>query len=130
MVRNFDLEKVFVGLDQLYNLAPSWKDYPRYNIGKLENGYKIEMALPGWELPQFEVTFKDGVLTVIGEKQEAEALDWIHRGISGKGFEKMFRLYPDLEVKEATFKNGMLSISMEFPPKKETPTATIPVKEV
>lgn len=125
-----DLEKVFVGFDQLYNDLPfTWKNYPRTNIGKSENGYKLEVALPGWELPQINVTLKDGVLTVSGDKQEVdEELEWIHRGISGKSFMKSFKVDASLDVKKATFKNGMLSISMEFLPKVDAPPTAIPVE--
>lgn len=123
----FDLDKVFVGLDQLYNYPFGVKDYPRCNIGKSENGYKLEMALPGWKYSDVEVSFQDGVLTVSGSKEEVtEGLEWIHKGISEKSFERAFKVNSTLEVKGAKFEDGMLTVEMQYLPK--TTAVKIPVE--
>lgn len=127
MFRFPELEKVFLGLDRIYDLPVSIKDYPRYNIGKSENGYKLEMALPGWKPDQFELTLQDGVLKISGEKQEIDDnLTWVHRGISGKSFEKTFKVDGSLKITKATFEDGMLNVDMEFVP--ETSAIKIPVE--
>ena len=98
-----DFEKFFIGLDTFYN-RPQFTtkiEYPRYNIGKVENGYNIMVALPGWRREDLKVTLHEGTLTVAGlkKKEDAEHVDWQHKGISGKSFEKMFGISQELEVK-------------------------------
>ena len=112
-----NLEKVFVGIDDLFNLPFGMENYPRYNIAKSGNGYSLEMALPGWDPGQVSMTFQDGVLKVTGEKQEVtEEPIWMHKGISSKSFEKAFKVNSNLEVKKATFDNGLLKVTMEYVP--------------
>jgi len=115
-----NLEKVFVGIDDLFNLPFGGENYPRYNIGKVQNGYSLEMALPGWDPKQVSITFQDGVLKVNGDKQEVtEEPAWMHKGISSKSFTKAFKVNSNLEVKKAEFDNGMLRVSMEYTPATE-----------
>lgn len=108
------LDTFFVGFDNLLNIPAA--EYPRYNTAKIvDGGYLLEIALPGWEPSHVEVCLHKGVLTIKGEKQpDNENLQWIHKGISSKSFERNFKLDTDLEVKSAKFHNGMLSISLEY----------------
>ena len=79
------------------------------------------MALPGWSPEQVTLTLQDGVLKVVGEKQEVtEDIEWSHKGISSKSFEKAFKVNSNLEVKKASLENGMLKIAMEYVPVSES----------
>lgn len=121
--------KLFVGFDNFANLPSITHklEYPRYNIGKHDGGYEIMMALPGWSKEAVSVELHDATLTVKGVKQEIESkVDWVHRGISGKGFEKAFKLDSALQVTSAKLENGMLSISLEYTPSSKP--VTIPVE--
>ena len=112
---NMKLDTFFVGFDNFARNIPV-TDYPRYNTLKTDDGgYLLQVALPGWEPTNVDVCLHKGVLTIKGEKQEQdENLQWIHKGISSKSFERNFKLDTDLEVKSAKFHNGMLSISLEY----------------
>lgn len=116
-------DNFFVGFDNFTKSIPI-NDYPRYNTLKTDDGgYMLQVALPGWEPEHIDLCVHKGVLTIKGEKQaEDENLQWIHRGISGKSFERNFKLDTDLEVKNAEFRAGMLVIhlaySMNHTPKK------------
>lgn len=109
------LDTFFVGFDNFTRNIPV-TDYPRYNTLKTDDGgYLLQVALPGWEPSNVDVCLHKGVLTIKGEKQEQdENLQWIHKGISSKSFERNFKLDTDLEVKSAKFHNGMLSISLQY----------------
>ena len=109
------LDTFFVGFDNLLQNMPA-AEYPRYNTAKIvDAGYLLEIALPGWEPTNVEVYLDKGVLNIKGQKQpDNENLQWIHKGISSKSFERNFKLDTDLEVKSAKFHNGMLSISLEY----------------
>jgi len=109
------LDTFFVGFDNFARNIPV-TDYPRYNTLKTDDdGYLLQVALPGWEPEHVEVSLHKGVLTIKGEKQpENENLQWIHKGISTKSFERNFKLDTDLEVKSAKFHNGMLEVYLQY----------------
>ena len=124
-----NLEKFFVGFDNLIN-SPLYTqqapEYPRYNIEKVENGYIVEVAVPGWNKTQISVNVHKNVLTIKGEKKENnEGRGWVHKGISGKSFEKHLKLDNALEVSSASMENGMLKIDLSYSPSSK-PTS-IPI---
>jgi len=124
-----NLEKFFVGFDNLVN-SPLYTqqapEYPRYNIEKVENGYIVEVAVPGWNKTQISVNVHKNILTIKGEKKENnEGRDWVHKGISGKSFEKHLKLDNALEVSSASMENGMLTIDLSYSPSSK-PTS-IPI---
>lgn len=109
------VDNFFVGFDNFARTFHNTVDYPRYNIIKdFDDGYKVQVALPGWEASQIKVTLHSGVLTIKGEKQSDEEIQWVHRGISGKSFERSFKLDTDLEVASAKFLNGLLTITLRY----------------
>ena len=69
----------------------------------------------------FEIVDSDGSLTVLGEKSKATVTDGhdfrCRERIYGR-FRRLYRLPPDLDTENAaaTFKNGMLSISVPARP--------------
>ncbi|MBL6840544.1 MAG: Hsp20 family protein [Pelagibacterales bacterium] len=124
-----NLEKFFVGFDNLVN-SPLYTqqapEYPRYNIEKVENGYIVEVAVPGWNKTQISVNVHKNILTIKGEKKENnEGRGWVHKGISGKSFEKHLKLDNALEVSSASMENGMLKIDLSYSPSSK-PTS-IPI---
>ena len=124
-----NLEKFFVGFDNLIN-SPLYTqqapEYPRYNIEKVENGYIVEVAVPGWNKTQISVNVHKNILTIKGEKKENnEGRGWVHKGISGKSFEKHLKLDNSLEVSSASMENGMLKIDLSYSPSSK-PTS-IPI---
>jgi len=125
--KHFD--KLFVGFDNFASLPAITQklEYPRYNIGKHEDGYQIMVALPGWNKEAVSVELHEGNLTVKGVKQEENTkVDWIHKGISGKAFDKVFKVDTALEVTKATLVDGMLQISLQYTPSSKP--VTIPVE--
>ena len=113
-----EFAKLFIGLDNLQDTvftAPV--EYPRYNVVKVgAHGYRIEVALPGWEKDQVKVICTNNVLSIEGDKKSEDNSneDLIHKGISGKSFERRFKLDSDLEVKTASMDNGMLKVGLEY----------------
>ena len=124
-----NLEKFFVGFDNIANspLFPqTTTEYPRYNIEKVEGGYVVQVAVPGWKKEQISVNVHKNILTIKGEKKEVnEGREWIHKGISGKSFERHLKLDNSLEVTEATMTDGMLEVKVMYSPSSK-PTS-IPI---
>jgi|TARA_B110000259_G_C13696833_1_gene274677 molecular chaperone IbpA len=117
-----DFDKLFVGFDRLNkeltrrNEASPLSNYPRYNlVGVGDSGYRIEMALPGWSKDNIDIKQHKNKLTIEGkEKQELDAEEtYIHKGLSGKTFSRIFTLGDWVEVSDAGFKNGMLVINLQ-----------------
>jgi len=106
-----DLEKFFVGYTDLPTVSTN--AHPRFNIFKLkDNGYQIDIAVPGLTKDQVSVTHHKDTLHIKGEKisDGTPGISTIHRGFSGKGFERSFKVDADLEVSKAQLTNGVLTI--------------------
>ena len=128
-----NLEKIFVGFDKLVNSPlylqqsqQSTPDYPRYNIENIDDGYIGYVAVPGWSKDQISVNVHKNILTIRGVAEpRTEGRNWVHKGISGKSFEKLLKLDNSLEVTKATQVNGMLTIELLYSPSSK-PTS-IPI---
>ena len=110
----------FVGFDRLFNelfkhqgLQYSPPSYPPYNLVKDGDNYTIEMALAGLTDKDIDVEVAENVLTISYEKVEDKDEEVIHKGLAMRSFKRSFNLAEDIEVKKASFKNGLLSIVME-----------------
>ena len=110
----------FVGFDRLFQelfaqqtLTKHAPSYPPYNLVKDGDTYTIEMAMAGLSDKDIDVVLEDKTLTISYEKTDEEDKDVIHQGLAHRSFKRSFNLAEDIEVKKATFKNGLLSIVME-----------------
>jgi HSP20 family protein len=95
---------------------------PACNVWDDENGFYIQMALPGWEANQMSLEVNSRMLTVKGERRQPERSDGVRYHLEefgGHRFARMFRLpsVVDHDKASATHKNGILTIS--FPKREE-----------
>ena len=145
MPMNFgDMEKALgftVGFDSMFdrlfgaldhpNPNPNNKQgYPPYNIRKDgETKYFIEMAVAGLSEEDLEVELKEGILSVrsgVGKKEE-EKVEYVHRGIAKRTFERNFTLSDDVIVKGCDLNNGMLIVELEKVIPEEKRARLIPI---
>ena len=76
-----DLHKFMLGFDRFVNdtsvFSPMIEGgYPRFNILRVgERGYRIELAIPGWNKKDIEITLHKGLLTVAGKIKREEKED-------------------------------------------------------
>ena len=89
--------------------------FPPHNIIKVnDTHYMVELAIAGFDEKEIDITVKDGLMTVKGEKQQADnEVNYLHKGIGTRSFSKTIRLADTIEVQGAAFKNGILSIGLE-----------------
>ncbi|GEA52591.1 MULTISPECIES: Hsp20 family protein [Vibrio] len=120
-----------IGFDRLFNMmeASSAKNtsagYPPYNIEQQdENNYRITMAVAGFADDQLDITQKENVLIVRGERQAEEGKKYIYQGIAERDFERKFQLADYVKVVGATMENGLLHIDLQ----REIPEAMKPRK--
>ena len=121
-----DFPKFFLGFDRFENnLYHLDNEYPRYNIVKTDGGYRVELAIPGWNKSNIEITLLNDVLTVRGVcKQKAENKDesYIHKGLSGKDFLRTFTVGSNIQLNKAYMNKGLLCIDLdEVVPEEDRP---------
>jgi HSP20 family protein len=114
-----ELDRVFG--NALTNGSRVW--HPATDVIEQANGYLVNLELPGVQPDAVEVVFEQNTLTVRGTKaptvqptEDAELRIYTAERVSG-AFERSFRLpeHVDGNAIQATFQNGVLSISI---PKK------------
>lgn len=101
-------------MNHTHNMTSS-TGFPPYNIVKhTDFEFSIEMALAGLTKEDIEVEVSDGTITVKSVwDSKAENAEVLHRGISHKKFTRKFTIADDIEVKGASFENGLLEINLE-----------------
>ncbi len=131
------LNNHFVGVDRLIDqmiyatTLDSSTSYPPYNIvRKSDYEYEIEIACAGFSEENLDVTQTGRELVVSGQKDNKSSNEYLHKGIGSRNFKRKFSLADNVDVKEVTIGNGMLSIRLErYIPEEERPRK-IPIGKV
>lgn len=120
MMNASDLQKFFLGFDRMNDLFDDVQQmtstYPRYNIVKVgQTGYRVEVAVPGWDISDLEITLDKNDLCIEGlnKKTLGDGEEYIHKGLSGKQFRRSFRVGENIKVLSAKMQNGMLMVDLE-----------------
>jgi molecular chaperone IbpA len=124
-MRRYDLAPLlrssvgFDRFDQLFDTAnrsnTAANPYPPYNIEKVEDDYRISMAVAGFSEADIEITVKDNTLIVEGSPlTEPDGVSYLHRGIAGRGFERRFQLAENVNVHAAHMENGLLHVDLQY----------------
>lgn len=123
-MRNFDFAPLYrstIGFDHLTSLLDSvtqreqsQPSYPPYNIELLgKDQYRITMAVAGFVDAELQIHSERQTLTVRGKKAEDDkARNYLHQGIAGRNFERVFQLADHVKVTGATLENGLLNIDL------------------
>lgn len=116
-----NLAKILVGFDDMFSTMESrfgnqlQSNYPPHNIIKVnDNQYAIQMAVAGFKKNEISVEVKDDVLTITShQSNNHDDLDYIHRGLSFRSFERSFKLAEHVLVQNASISDGILTIQLE-----------------
>jgi molecular chaperone IbpA len=134
-MRNLNLDpfwRTSIGFDRLFDLMDESlrfepeDHYPPCNIVRTgEDKYRISLAVAGFKPEQISVTVHQNTLTITGRvnEQQGEA-EYLYRGIAGRPFERRFNLADYVEVRRASFEDGLLQIELE----REVPESMKPRK--
>ena len=126
-MNTLDLTPVFrtaIGFDRMANLVDTMmaggidnqSNWPPYNIEKHgEDAYQISMAVAGFSEDELNITVHDQMLIVQGTHapDSGDGVEYLHRGIAGRNFERRFQLADFIEVHDASLKDGLLHIALE-----------------
>jgi molecular chaperone IbpA len=143
-MRTIDFSPLFrhsVGVDRMQRLLDSALQhdasnaYPPYNIEQLgDDGYRITMAVAGFAPEYLDVTVTDNTLVVNGkiDRDGADDVTYLHRGIAGRAFERRFELAEHIKVAGADLVNGLLQIELkrEVPEEKKPRSIAINTKAI
>ena len=104
-----------IGLDRtIQNFWESTNaNYPPFNIIQ-ENNHEstLEIALAGFKKKEVKVYTEHGKLIVEGKKDEKKENEYVHRGMAQRSFQRGWQLTDDVEIKEVSFEDGLLSINL------------------
>lgn len=123
----FRSNNLWVGFDNLFrelNESSTQKEtYPPHNVVDVdENNIHIELAVAGFAESDLEVEYQKNLLTIRGDKKDAEDKTYSWKGISGRKFTKCFRLGSYLRPINSNYNNGILVIHLrQFIPEEEKP---------
>ena len=120
-MRTYDFSPLWrstIGFDRVFDLLDESQhrtedNYPPYNIERLaDDRYQISLAVAGFAPEDFSITAEQNVVTIEGSKSEKAEGDFLYRGISTRHFKRQFSLADYVQVKGATFDNGLLKIEL------------------
>jgi molecular chaperone IbpA len=132
MRTNLDFSPLYrssIGFDRLFNLldnasrvpvVDTWSPYDIVKIG--EDDYQIVMAVAGFAPDELTVTHEPNLLMVSGQKAGEDSAEYLHRGLTGRSFQRRFELADHVSVAGATAVNGLLTVDL----KREIPEASKP----
>ncbi|MCR5218491.1 Hsp20/alpha crystallin family protein [Treponema sp.] len=103
---------------------------PQVDVMETKDSYVLEMDLPGKTESDIDLSLKEGILTISSVRKADEKTDdkeaeseeeqkkWLIKERRNSDFRRTFQLPNDIDPEQvnATFKNGVLSISMKKRP--------------
>jgi HSP20 family protein len=123
MNRLFD--DAFRGFDLPGRMSMTW---PTIDVSDDDNTITVRAELPGMEEKDVELTLEDGLLRLKGEKTtEDQSANYSERWHGS--FERTIGLGPDVDAEKAkaTFKNGLLTVTVPKRPHPERKAKRIPI---
>lgn len=111
----------FLGFDHFERLLESVvkasDSYPPYNIEVLgESGFRISLAVAGFNYEDLSVEIEDNKLIIKGKQNKNEENKvFIHRGIATRQFQKYFVLAEGVKIVGADLDKGLLHINLIKP---------------
>ena len=121
------------GFEPLSRHEAEWEAAPAVDIAESEKAYEITAELPGMDDKNIEVKVANGSLTIKGEKQEEKEEKkkdyYLHERHFGS-FERSFEMPEgvDADKIEASFKKGVLTVTLPKKPEAQKPAKKIEVK--
>lgn len=114
----FDVDKFLNDTLEAANRSSAWN--PACNTYEDEQGFWVQMALPGLDRKDIDIVFDDGALTIKGQGKEDDTSNrtYFAREIGSGDFSRSFRLPSNVDPGKvsASYKEGLLTIEI---PKRE-----------
>ncbi|MEM5371248.1 Hsp20/alpha crystallin family protein [Paraburkholderia azotifigens] len=121
------------GIEPFWRHERSWASTPAVDVSETEKAYEIVAELPGIDEKDIEVKLANGGLTIKGEKREEKEEKkkdyYLHERRFG-AFERYFQMPEgvDREKIEASFRKGILTVTLPKTQEAQNAEKKIPVK--
>jgi HSP20 family protein len=118
-----DMDRIFEGVAPARSWALGFlpgtgaRQYPRVNIAEQGDGYMVEALAPGVDPASLDLSVKDNVLTISGEKKAPEGVrpEAFHRSERSAGrFVRAVELPAELDAEKvkAAYADGILRVTL------------------
>ena len=133
------LNRALVGFDRLFDTFENrianqmQNNYPPHNIIKLDDTrYVIEVAVAGFRKDEIHIEVERDLLTIRGvrTREDGENIQYLHRGLSSRDFERKLQLAEHMIVKGALIQDGILTVQLEHEIPEEKKARVIDIVEV
>ena len=100
--------------DRVFNMNETGSAYPPYNIVKSGNNYTITLAVAGFSMSDLDISVQENELIISGKTNDSDNnVEFLHKGIAGRSFERKFRLADTIKVSDANYENCLLHVFLE-----------------
>jgi len=130
---SYPFRRPIFDMDSFWRHESTWATAPAVDIAESEKAYEITAELPGMDEKNIEVKLVNGGLAIKGEKQEEKEEKkkdyYLHERRFGS-FERCFAVSEGVESDkiEASFKKGVLTVTLPKKPEAQKPEKKIEVK--
>jgi HSP20 family protein len=129
----FPLGRPMFDIEPFSQRELSWGTTPAADIIEKDNAYEVIIELPGMDEKNIDVKLSDGCLTIKGEKQEdkeEKKKDYYLQERHFGSFERSFAVPEgvDADKIDASFKKGVLTLTLPKKPEAQKPAKKIEVK--
>jgi molecular chaperone IbpA len=112
-----EIQKNSIGLDEWFRrfdtAFESHTNYPPYNLIKESSvDFRLEIALAGYKREDIEVTTEWNKLFVEAKKVGSSDDEYLYKGLAKRAFTRTWTLSDDVEVKDVSFEDGLLTIKL------------------
>ena len=79
-----------------------------------DSNYTITLAVAGFSMSDLDISVQENELIISGKTNDSENnVEFLHKGIAGRSFERKFRLADTIKVSDANYENGLLHVFLE-----------------
>ena len=112
-----EIQRNSIGMDEWFKrfdtAFETHTNYPPYNLVKESNvDFRLEIALAGYKRDDIRVSTEWNKLSVESGKVRNSDDEYIHQGLAKRAFTRTWTLSDDVEVKDVSFEDGLLTIKL------------------
>ena len=113
-----EIQRNSIGLDEWFKrfdtAYETHTNYPPYNLIKESSvDFRLEIALAGYKRDDIRVSTEWNKLFVESGKVRNSEDEYIHQGLAKRAFKRTWTLSDDVEVKDVSFEDGLLTIKIK-----------------
>lgn len=134
-LRLLPFRRSFFDIEPFSRHQRSWASIPAVDVAETDKSYEIVADLPGIDEKDIDVRLANGGLTIRGEKhqeREEKKKDYYLSERHVGSFERYFQLPEGIDTDkiEATFRKGVLTVTLPKTQEAQKAQKSIPVKTV